>query len=244
MSLLKRLFNYAYTSEKDKRLIAAIKNIVGSKPFNLDLYKLAIRHSSVAKENGQGIKESNERLEYLGDAVLGLVVAAYLFKKFPYKDEGFLTEIRSRLVSRESLNDLAKKIGINSIVEYNASKRNILSHKSLYGDTLEAFIGAVYMDKGFKSCKKFILKKLIIPHYNIDEIVKTNPNYKSKLIEWAQRENKEVRFEVIEVKGNNHLKEFISQVFIDDEPISKGYGFSKKKAEQDAAQKSCSVLNL
>lgn len=237
-------FLYQKSSEKDKRLITAIQAIVGSKPFNLDLYKLATQHSSVAKESLLGIKESNERLEYLGDAVLGAVVAEFLFKKFPYKDEGFLTEIRSRIVNRESLNNLAKKIGINKIVEFDANRKNSLSHKSLYGDTLEAFVGAVYLDRGFKFCQRFILKKLIIPHFNLDEIVNTNPNYKSKIIEWAQRENKEVRFELLEVKTNKHFKEFIAQVFINEEPVSKGFGFSKKKAEQDAAQKSCEVLKL
>jgi ribonuclease III len=231
-------------SEKDKRLITAIQSIVGSKPFNLNLYKLATQHTSVAREISEGIKESNERLEYLGDAVLGTVVAEYLFKKFPYKDEGFLTEIRSRIVNRESLNTLAKKIGINDIVEFDANRKNSLSHKSLYGDTLEAFVGAVYLDRGFKFCQKFILKKLIIPHFNLEEIVKTNPNYKSKIIEWAQRENKELRFELLEVKTNKHFKEFIAQVFVDDQPLSKGVGFSKKKAEQNAAQKSCEILKL
>lgn len=239
---LRRLFsNY---SEKDKRLIAAIYHIVGNKPLNLDLYKLSIRHSSVAKESKEGFKESNERLEYLGDAVLGAVIAEYLFKKFPFKDEGFLTEIRSRIVNRESLNNLSRKIGLSDLVEFDAYKKSALSHKSIYGDTLEAFVGAVYLDRGFYFCRRFIIKKLIVPHFDIDELVKNNPNYKSRIIEWAQKENKEVRFEILEIKSNKHFKEFIAQVFVDNEPVSKGHGLSKKKAEQDAAQKSCEILNL
>ena len=131
----------------------------GIRPANLSVYQLAISHSSVARETAKGIKESNERLEYLGDAVLGTVVAEFLFKKFPYKDEGFLTDIRSRIVNRESLNNLARKIGISNIVEYDVNRKNSLSHKSLYGDTLEALIGAVYLDKGFNVSKRFILTR-------------------------------------------------------------------------------------
>jgi ribonuclease III len=238
----RRLFKFY--SKKDKRLIAAIHNIVGSKPLNLDLYKLSLRHSSVAKEIQEGVKDSNERLEYLGDAVLGAVIAEYLFKKFPYKDEGFLTEIRSRIVNRESLNALSKKVGISALVEFDAIKKNALSHKSIYGDTLEAFVGAVYLDRGFHFCKRFIITQLIIPHFDFRELIQNDPNYKSRIIEWAQKENKEVRFEILEVKTNKHYKEFVAQVFIDNEPISKGHGLSKKKAEQDAAQKSCEELNL
>ncbi len=172
--LIRRLLFFTRNyNEKDKRLITAIESIVGSKPLNLYPYKLATQHSSVAKENRIGVKESNERLEYLGDAVLGLVVAEYLFKRYPFKDEGFLTEIRSRVVNRESLNELARKIGVSKLVEYENNKRNSLSHKSIHGDMLEAFIGAVYIDKGFKSCSNFILNKLIIPHYDFDKILRT-----------------------------------------------------------------------
>lgn len=244
--LIRRLISLTKRySEKDKRLITAIHSIVGSKPLNLYPYKLATQHTSVAKENRKGVKESNERLEYLGDAVLGMVVADYLFKKYPFKDEGFLTEIRSRIVNRESLNELARKIGVSRLVEYESSRKNSLSHKSIHGDTLEAFIGAVYVDKGFIQCKKFILTKLIIPHFDFDKILKTNPNYKSKIIEWAQKENKEIRFDIEEIKSNTSMyREFQAQIFIDNEPLGTGNGFSKKKAEQDAAQKSCEQLNL
>lgn len=231
-------------STKDKRLISSIDSIVGSKPFNLDLYKLATQHTSVAIETTKGIKQSNERLEYLGDAVLGMVVADYLFKKFPYKDEGFLTEIRSRIVNRESLNQLARKMGINDIVEYDNKRKVSLTYKSLYGDALEAFIGAVYLDKGYHFCKNFILKKLISTYLDLEEIIKTDLNYKSKIIEWAQKENKEVSFEIVQIKGVHHRKEFTARLFINDQPINEGKGYSKKKAEQDAAQKSCETLKI
>lgn len=126
-------------SKKDKRLAASINLIVGSKPLNLSLYKLAFKHSSSAEETKGGIKMSNERLEFLGDAVLGAVVAEHLFLKYPYRDEGFLTETRSRIVNRESLNQVGQKIGLAKIVESDLSGKGLYSHKSIYGDTLEAW---------------------------------------------------------------------------------------------------------
>lgn len=221
----------------------AIERIVGNKPLNLSLFRLAMIHSSIAKADN-GYKESNDRLEYLGDAVLGLVTAEFLFKKYPYKPEGFLTEIRARLVNRESLNNLAKKIGVPEIVAYNDRRKNSLSYKSLYGDTLEALVGAVYLDRGYSFCRRFIIKKLVKPHFDIDDIVRNNPNYKSKIIEWAHKENKAVKFEIVEVKGKNHSKEFIAEVVINDKPVGRGAGFSKKRAEQDAAEKSCAILKV
>jgi len=203
-----------------------------------------MRHSSVAQENDKGFKESNERLEYLGDAVLGMVVAEYLFAKFPYRNEGFLTEIRSRLVNRETLNNLSKKIGLKNLVEYDKSLKSGISHKSIYGDTLEALIGAIYMDKGFKFCRQFIIKKLINNHYDLDEIVHKTFNFKSKIIEWAQKENKNIRFEIDEISDHKNVKKFKAQVYIDDQPFGSGAGLSKKKAEQNASQKSCESLNI
>ena len=231
-------------SPKNKRLISAVKTIVGKKPINVEIFELATRHASAAKTLKSGFRESNERLEYLGDAVLGTVIAEFLFKKYPFKDEGFLTEIRSRIVNRESLNDLGKKIGLDVLIEYDANRKNSLSHRSIHGDTLEALVGAVYLDRGFRFCRKFVIKKLLLPYFDLDQIVKNNPNNKSLIIEWAQKENKEVRFEVVEIKNKRHFKEFTVQVFVDDQPIGKGHGTSKKKAEQDAAQKSCEFLNL
>jgi ribonuclease-3 len=239
-SLFKRLSGFiGLSTSKETKLVSAITNIVGQAPYNIDLYKLAISHSSVAKD-----RLSNERLEYLGDAVLGAVIAEYLFKKFPYKSEGFLTEIRSRIVNRESLNKLGKKIGLSKIVVYNSVKGNNFSHKSIHGDALEALVGAVYLDKGFKSCRKFILSRLIYPHFDLEEIVENNYNFKSILIEWAQKENKNIKFLIIKELGHIHNKEFTAEVLIDDKPVSTGTGQSKKKAEQAAAEKACSELSL
>lgn len=235
----------AYSSE-DKVLLKAIRQITGSKPSNLQLYKLALIHSSVAKEMRDGYRESNERLEYLGDAILGAVVAEYLFKKYPYKDEGFLTEIRSRIVSRESLNLLARKIGIDHLVVYDAkrSKSSPQSFKYLYGDAMEAFVGAVFLDKGFQFCRRFIIDKLLGNHFDMDEVVETDTNYKSRLIEWAQRNNKQVRFELLSERSHGSHRQFKVQVILDGEEVSRGNGYSKKKAEQDAARKACEQFTI
>ncbi len=240
-----RLFTKKSDSDKNQRLAQAIKQITGSSPKNLTVYKLALMHTSAAKGvNTDGFRESNERLEYLGDAILGAVIADYLFKKFPYKGEGFLTEIRSRIVNRESLNSLAKKIGLSKLIVFDGHRRTALTHKSMNGDALEALVGAIYLDRGYKTCKKFVIKQLIAPHFDLETLILTNPNFKSVIIEWAQRNNKRLRFEIVEEKGDLHHKEFIAQVIIDDEPFTTGSGYSKKKAEQSAAEKSCELLQL
>ena len=222
--------------------MAAIQNIAGFTPSNLEVYRLATVHSSIAKENGTGYKESNERLEYLGDAILGAAVADFLFKKFPYKSEGFLTEIRSRIVNREALNLLARKIGVANIVQFD--QKNSHLQQVILGNTLEAIVGAIYLDKGYIRTKKFVIDKLINPHYNVDDLVNSDSNFKSKIIEWAQREGKDVRFEIVNVKKGRNHKEFTAQVLVDGEAKGTGYGNSKKKAEQDAAFKTCEMLNL
>ena len=205
---------------------------------------LAMRHSSVVTEPRKGFIESNERLEYLGDAVLGMVVAEYLFTKFPFKDEGFLTEIRSRIVNRESLNALARTIGLADIIRYSSvQKAKNQSFKSIYGNALEALIGAVFLDKGYKVCRTFILKKLIL-HFDINDVINNDKNFKSKLIEWSQKESKTVTFKVEEIDTEKNFKRFEANIILNRKKISTGYGLTKKKAEQDAAEKSCQILKI
>ncbi|NJN26580.1 MAG: ribonuclease III [Cyclobacteriaceae bacterium] len=241
--MIRRIYNALFFHSKDnKNLIRAVKNITGIWPFNVELYKLATQHRSIAKQNNIGFRESNERLEYLGDAVLGSIVAEYLFKKFPLKDEGFLTEIRSRIVNRDALNNVARKMGISNIVEYTNNRPNRQAYKSIYGDTLEALIGAIYLDRGYILTKRFIVRKMLRQQYDLDTLIHVNPNYKSQIIEWAHRQNKDVKFEITEIKGASHSREFRAELIVEGELIAEGNGFSKKKAEQDAAQKSCEKL--
>lgn len=233
---------FSKTSEKDAYLLQSIHNITQTKPKNIQLYRLAVCHTSAAKSK-EGVKYSNERLEYLGDAILGAIIAEHLFKKFPYKDEGFLTEMRSRIVNRDSLNELGKTIGLSTIVEHAGAKNGRIVNKSLYGDALEALIGAIYLDKGFKTCKKFIIS-VLLTYLDFDALINNQKNYKSLLIEFAQKDNKKITFLVIDEAGMNHTKQFTSQVTMDEEILCTGLGFTKKKAEQSAAENACKILRV
>jgi len=221
-------------SVSDRNFESTIKNLTGFSPENIELYRLATKHSSAVNK----VKDHNERLEYLGDAVLGAVIAEFLFKKFPYKEEGFLTEIRSRIVNGEHLSSLAKKIGLSALIEHDKrQKGGQLNRSSMHGDAMEALVAAVFLDHGFIKCKTFIIEKLVIPHCDIDSIVEQNVNFKSQLIEWAQQNSKKIAFDIVDEKGASHYREFVAEVKIDGEVAGTGAGLSKKKAEQAAAEK-------
>ncbi len=187
-----------------------------------------------------GIKINNERLEYLGDAILGSVIAEYLFKKFPYKGEGFLTEMRSKIVCRSNLDKLGWKLGIDRLIESSADTKT--TAKSMRGDAFEAFIGALYLDKGYNYTYKIIIKRIVNIHIDIDALEHLDTNFKSKLIEWAQKVKKEVEFRVIREKGEKNKHQYEVEVFVNDDPISRGIDFSIKGAEKIAAEKACNVL--
>ncbi|PCH66370.1 MAG: ribonuclease III [Bacteroidetes bacterium] len=236
MKAIKSFINYLLSSQKD--YYNGLKTLLGFWPGNLSLYKSALRHKSAAQEVQDGFRNSNERLEFLGDAILDSVVAEFLFKRFPYKSEGFLTEMRSKIVNRNKLSELAFNIGLDHFVD--VSKRNkdeSLQFKSIYGNALEALIGAVYLDRGYDFAKKFTLNSLILPFINIEELELVDTNFKSKLLEWSQKENKEIKFVVIEESGLEHNKKYTVQVSLDEENIGVGEEFTKKKAEQLAAQR-------
>jgi len=189
-----------------------------------------------------GIKINNERLEYLGDAILGSVIAEYLFKKFPYKGEGFLTEMRSKIVCRANLDKLSRKLGIDRMIESSADSKS--TAKSIRGDAFEAFIGALYLDKGYNYTRKIIINRIVNVHIDIDALEYLDTNFKSKLIEWAQKVKKEVSFVVISEKGEKNKHQYEVEVLVDNEPISRGIDFSIKGAEKIAAEKACNELSL
>lgn len=224
---------------KQRSLYRSIRNLLGFWPGNIRLYEQAFRHRSVAKEIRAGVKDSNERLEFLGDAVLGAVIANYLFRKFPFKDEGFLTELRSRMVSRTYLNKLAIKIGLEKLIQYDDSNR---MYKSICGDTFEALIGAIYLDKGFRFTEKIILERIIRFHVDMEELENQDLNFKSKLINWAQRHRKSISFDAREETGADRQKLYYVTVLIDNEAKGEGVGFSKKAAEQAASENACSLM--
>jgi ribonuclease III len=227
---------------QDKKLCFSLRNLLGFYPRNISVYKLAFCHRSSAEEHPSGIKLSNERLEYLGDAVLGAVVAELLFKKFPFREEGFLTEMRSKIVNREHLNRLALKLGINHFM--NGAMDPASKTRSIYGDAFEALIGAVYIDYGYIKTRRLILERFIRHHVDLEEIEFQDHNFKSKLINWAQRERRKPEFELIEEVDNGGKRLLRVRVLIDGIEHGRGEDYSKKRAEQLAAQKACEDLGL
>ena len=226
----------------DKELAYSIKNIFGFFPGNVFLYQLAFRHKSAANEILNGYKLSNERLEYLGDAVLSAVVADYLFKKFPYKNEGFLTEMRSRIVSRSSLNKLSQKLGLDMLVNLNGENKSMF--RSVNGDAFEAIIGAIYLDKGFRFTRKIIISRIIEIHMDIDLLQKNDFNFKSKLLEWSQKEKRQIEFVVAAELGEGFKKQYLIEVRLDGEAMSQAKDYSIKGAEQLAAEKTWISLQV
>ena len=227
----------------EKKLHASLRNILGFYPGNIALYKLAFRHSSAAQQIRKGVKNSNERLEFLGDSVIGTVVADYLFKKFPYKDEGFLTKLRSKMVSRAMHNQIAVKLGLNNFIEAN-NDRFGTRPTSINGDAYEALIGAIYLDKGFEFAQKFILTRIINVHIDMDEMETKEVDFKSKFIEWAQKERKEFRFETPVDGTSAPDKQFMVQLIVDGEITGTAQHISKKRAEQMAAEQACAMLGI
>jgi ribonuclease-3 len=218
---------------RHRELYRSIKNLLGFWPSNINLYVQAFRHRSAAKSVKERFKNSNERLEFLGDAILGAAIAHYLFKKFPYRDEGFLTEMRSKIVSRSFLNSLAMRIGIEKLIIHD---ENTTINKSVCGDTFEALLGAIYLDKGFDFTFKLIMHRIIRFHVDMDEIEMQDHNYKSKLINWAQRNKRTIMFEAREEQVGKNQKTYFVKVLVDQLPFGEGTATSKKQAEQAAAK--------
>jgi ribonuclease-3 len=225
----------------DKQLKQAIKSILGYKPGNIYLYHLAFLHKSATQETHNGVSINNERLEFLGDAILDAVAADFLFKTFPTRDEGFLTEMRSKIVSRTTLNKLSQKMGIDQLIQLDGSSSG--TFRSFKGDAFEALIGAMYLDKGFDFTRKIILERIIKYYFNMDELVNQEVNFKSKIIEWAQREKKQTHFNVIDEVGAGYKKQYIVELLVDGEAIARGQDYSIKGAEQNAAEKSWQKIN-
>lgn len=224
---------------KDEQL-ESLQNILGFKPSKIALYEQALVHSS----NQDETKENNERLEYLGDAILSAIVGEYLFKKYPRQPEGFLTEMRSKIVNRKSLNDIALKIGLKKMVKY---KRNdqYLKTSQIFGNALEALIGAIYIDKGYTKTKQFIQKQILTVYIDMDALEEEESNYKNKLIGWANRNKKQVEFVLLkEVKESNNRRLFTIGIKLEEDIIVEATAVNKKEASKQAAQKAVEKLEL
>jgi ribonuclease-3 len=209
--------------------------VLGFYPDRIDLYIEAMTHRSSSIRSKKGRWVNNERLEFLGDAILDAIVADILYKKFEFKKEGFLTSTRSRIVQRETLNKLAVGLGLDKFISF--STRSRAHNTNIYGDALEALIAAIYLDQGYKMAKKFVFEKLIKQHMNIDKVLKSEVDFKSRLIEWGQKYRVEVSFEVTDSSHDNqHNPTFAACVKAAGIEIGNGVGYSKKEAHQMAAK--------
>lgn len=232
-SFLKKYFS------RNRQFVRRLSITLGFNPKNVSLYQLAFRHKSVSPYLKSGLKNSNERLEFLGDAVLGAIVAEFLFRKYPLKGEGFLTEMRSKMVNRSYLNQLAHKMDLNTYLHYDTKIiNNSLKREALLGDLFEALLGAIYLDKGYLFTRKYILKQIISRHIDVDLLERTETNFKSRLIEWCQHNGKSIHFEVIEDDRKNigNLRLFTVKAVIDGEDKGIGQDHTKKNAEKNAAE--------
>jgi len=223
------------TSQESDNFYNDLIKILNFKPKNVNVYKKAFTHSSVKEFTKDGKPLNYERLEFLGDTVLSTIISDYLFKVAPFGDEGYLTQMRSKIVSRNNLNKIGKDLNlihlIKSVVRENRFGDNI------HGNVFEALIGAIYIDKGFNFCEKFVYANLIKNHIEIADLETKISSYKSLLIEWCQKEKKVYKFEIYEDSGNDIKKHFSVKLYIDDKQISKGRDTSKKKAEEKAAKR-------
>lgn len=207
-------------------------------PGNIAIYLLAFKHSSKASEE----YTSNERLEYLGDSVLGTVVAEFLFKKYPLRGEGFLTEMRSKIVNRKQMGEIGDKLALQEFIDYD---RNCVSiNGTILGNALEALIGAIYLDAGYEHAKRFVLEKILQQYIDLDHLQTGDINFKSRLFEWAQKYEKTLEFVVLEEKLSNQIRTFIVGAKVDGKMLGKGEGRNKKDAQKQAARQIYEKLKL
>lgn len=216
-----------------------LRNVLGFTPGKAVLYKTALTHRSVRDT----ADENNERLEYLGDAILSAIVADFLFKKYPYKEEGFLTEMRSKMVNRNKLNEIAIKMGLKKITYFNKFD-NSLKMSQIFGNTLEAVVGAIYLDKGFEKTQKWVKERIVVPYLFMDDLENLEINHKNKLYGWANKNGKNLEFETLEEKMEGGRRLFTIGAVVDGKLLAQGKAYNKKDASQIAASLAMEKLGL
>ena len=234
-NLLQRIFG----SAEERIFRKNLRNLLGYKPRSFAIYELALTHRSVRDP----IDQNNERLEFLGDAILSSLVAEYLFKRSPYKGEGFLTEMRSKMVNRQQLNDIALRMGLNKVAIFNKSD-GALRTSQIFGNTLEALVGAIYLDQGYTFVEKWVLRSLIQPHLSMDDLEILDMNLKNKLYGWVNRQGKTLEFVTLNEKLERGRRLFTIAAVIDGERIAEGKAYNKKDASQIAAQEAIAKLGI
>jgi len=222
-------------NEEDEQLYNELKKLLNFSPRKINQYKKAFTHRSVQMTDSKGIPINYERLEFLGDSILGSVIAAYLYKKVPTGNEGYLTQMRSKIVSREHLNELGKDLNLIRFVKSNIDQANV--GDNIHGNIFEALVGAIYLDKGYNTSHKFIYENVIVPYVDIEKLEGKITSYKGLIIEWCQKQKKKYSFDAYEDSGNETIKHFSVKISIDGELIAKGRATSKKKAEEQASKR-------
>lgn len=222
-------------SEKDGNFFESIQALIGFKPRALHHYKTAFTHRSLHKKDAAGNELNYERLEFLGDAMLGAIIAAYLYKKAPKGDEGYLTKMRTKIVSRKHLNELGKDLNLIDFIETKISKEQFGKH--IHGNLFEALVGAIFMDRGYKYAEKFIHERVVTPYVDLEQLEGKVISYKSLLIEWCQKVKKPFDFYVYEDTGKEEAKHFAVKLRIEGKVVAKARATSKKAAEEKAAKR-------
>lgn len=217
-----------------------LTQIMGFKPHDIKPYKRAFTHRSLNKKDEKGNAFNYERLEFLGDAMLGAVIAAHVFKEVPTGNEGYLTKMRSKIVSRKHLNELGKDLNLGKYIQSNTQSTQF--GDNIHGNLFEALVGAIYLDRGFRYCERFLYERVIEPYVDIDQLEGLVISYKGLLIEWCQKEKKEFHFEVYEDTGVDEIKHFAVKLWIDEKVVAKARATSKKKAEEKASKRAFYVL--
>ncbi len=232
---LKKIFTRNSRPTEGGNFFVAIEKIIGSKPVNLKFYEKAFTHRSSNKTDDKGNPLNYERLEFLGDSMLSSVIAAHLYKEAPLGDEGYLTKMRSKIVSREHLNELGRDLHLIDYVESKVPSSHF--GENIHGNIFEALVGAIFLDKGYAGCEEFIQKRVIIPYVDIARLEGKVISYKSLVIEWCQKEKKQFNFDVFDDNGNDGQRYFGVKLSIDDKVIAKSRATSKKKAEEIASKR-------
>ena len=227
-------------SKQDGDFFLGMTNILGFKPKNLKIFKKAFLHRSANKKDRKGNPMNYERLEFLGDAMLGTIISKHLYNEVPDGDEGYLTKMRSKIVSREHLNELGKDLNLIKYVESRIPKTHF--GDNIHGNVFEALVGAIYLDRGYKYCEKFIHERVIVPYVDIEQLEGKVISYKSLVIEWCQKQKKTFSYNVYEDTGNDVVKHFAVKLAISDIVVAKARATSKKKAEERASKRAYVAL--
>ncbi|MBU3011228.1 ribonuclease III [Polaribacter vadi] len=235
MNLIRKIVRRPPKAKEDRALYYELKELLNFTPRSLSKYKKAFTHRSVQLSDEKGNPINYERLEFLGDSILGSVIAAYLYKKVPTGSEGYLTQMRSKIVSREHLNELGKDLDLIRFINSNVDEANV--GENIHGNIFEALVGAIYLDKGYNFSQKFIFENVILPYVDIERLEGKITSYKGLIIEWCQKQKKKYKFDTYEDTGNDPVKHFSVRVSIDGEQIAKGRATSKKKAEEQASKR-------